>query len=114
MRLHLDGARICQRRRRAGRAVASFTTDVGVDVLSFGGTKNGLLGAEAVVVLDPDARPGLRYLRKTSMQLASKMRFISRTAARAARRRPLAAQRAHANAMARGSRRPCERYRGCR
>ena len=52
-------------------------TDAGVDVLSLGGTKNGVLGAEAVVVLNPEACDGLLYLRKMDMQLASKMRFIS-------------------------------------
>ena len=54
-----------------------FTTDAGVDILSLGGTKNGLLGAEAIVVLDPSRVDGLIYLRKLSMQLASKMRFLS-------------------------------------
>ena len=54
-----------------------FTSDVGVDVLSLGGTKNGLLGAEAVVALAPERTEGLIYLRKLTMQLASKMRFAS-------------------------------------
>ena len=45
--------------------------------MSFGGTKNGALGAEAIVVLNPEASEGLVYLRKHQMQLASKMRFIS-------------------------------------
>ena len=49
----------------------------GADVLSFGGTKNGLLGAEAVVVLNPELVPDFLYLRKQSMQLASKMRFLA-------------------------------------
>jgi threonine aldolase len=48
-----------------------------VDVVSFGGTKNGALAAEAVVVLDPEAAVGLTYLRKMNMQLASKLRFTS-------------------------------------
>jgi threonine aldolase len=50
---------------------------VGADIVSFGGTKVGLLGAEAVIVLDPGLAPSLPYLRKQSMQLASKMRFVS-------------------------------------
>ncbi len=54
-----------------------FTTDAGVDVLSFGGTKNGMLYGEAIVVLNPDASEGLHYLRKLNMQLSSKMRFVS-------------------------------------
>jgi threonine aldolase len=77
MRVHLDGARIANAAASLGVPLRAFTTDVGVDVLSFGGTKNGLLAAEAVVVLDPDTVSGVQYLRKTSMQLASKMRFFS-------------------------------------
>ncbi len=81
MALHMDGARIWNAAAALGLPFAAFTTDAGVDILSFGGTKNGLLGAEAIVVIDPDRLPGgadsLRYLRKTSMQLTSKMRFLS-------------------------------------
>ncbi|MHB1235309.1 MAG: threonine aldolase family protein [Microbacteriaceae bacterium] len=77
MRLHLDGARAANAAAYLGRPLRDFTTDAGVDILSFGGTKNGLLAGEAVVVLDPDAASGLPYLRKFTMQLASKMRFIS-------------------------------------
>ena len=51
--------------------------DAGVDILSFGGTKNGLLGAEAVVLLSDQLGDGFRYLRKQSLQLASKMRFLA-------------------------------------
>lgn len=77
MALHLDGARIWNAAAALGVPFREFTTDVGVDVLSFGGTKNGLLGAEAVVVLNPDRARGLIRLRKTFMQLGSKMRFQS-------------------------------------
>ena len=62
---------------RSASPFREFTTDAGVDILSLGGTKNGLLGAEAVVVLDPDRVDGLVFLRKMTMQLASKMRFVS-------------------------------------
>jgi threonine aldolase len=55
----------------------SFTTEAGVDVLSFGGTKNGMLFGESVVFLKPAMGEYFRYLRKQAMQLASKMRFIS-------------------------------------
>ena len=55
----------------------AFTTDAGVDVLSFGGTKNGLLFGEAVIWLNPQSDPGMSYLRKMNMQLASKIRFVS-------------------------------------
>lgn len=77
MTLHLDGARLWNAAAALNLPLRAFTTDVGVDVLSLGGTKNGLLGAEAVVVLDPARVTGLVYLRKLTMQLASKMRFVS-------------------------------------
>jgi len=77
MALHLDGARIWNAAAALGVPFRAFTADAGVDILSFGGTKNGLLGAEAVVVINPDAVDGMVFLRKTSMQLASKMRFMS-------------------------------------
>lgn len=77
MAVHLDGARLWNAAAALDLPFRAFTTDAGVDVLSLGGTKNGLLGAEAVVVLDPDRADGLVYLRKLTMQLASKMRFAS-------------------------------------
>lgn len=75
--LHMDGARLWNAAAALDLPFKAFTTDVGVDMVSLGGTKNGLLGAEAIVVLNPNASEGLKYLRKLSMQLASKMRFIS-------------------------------------
>jgi threonine aldolase len=77
MKLHVDGARISNGAAWLQVPLRAFTTDAGVDILSFGGTKNGLLYGEAVVVLNPDAASGLPYLRKLTMQLASKMRFVS-------------------------------------
>lgn len=77
MRLHMDGARLSNAAAALDLPLRAFTRDAGVDVLSFGGTKNGALGAEAIVVLDPAASEGLTYLRKLNMQLASKMRFVS-------------------------------------
>jgi threonine aldolase len=77
MLVHVDGARLSNAAAALGTGFAEITTDAGVDVLSFGGTKNGLLAAEAVVVLNPGAVRGVEYLRKSSMQLASKMRFLS-------------------------------------
>lgn len=77
MAVHMDGARLWNAAAALGAPFREFTTDAGVDVLSLGGTKNGLLGVEAVVVLDPDRATGLTYLRKLTMQLASKMRFAS-------------------------------------
>jgi threonine aldolase len=75
MTVHLDGARIANAAATLGLPLRAFTTDVGVDVLSCGGTKNGLLYGEAIVVLNPDAARGLLFLRKAGMQLSSKMRF---------------------------------------
>jgi threonine aldolase len=77
LRVHMDGARVANAAASLGVPLRAFTTDAGVDVLSFGGTKNGLLMGEAVVVLRPDVSDGLTYLRKLDMQLASKMRFVS-------------------------------------
>ncbi len=77
MTLHMDGARIANAAASLGVPLRAFTTDAGVDVLSFGGTKNGLLFGEAVVVLNPAASDGLIFLRKLNMQLASKLRFVS-------------------------------------
>ncbi|MFB4309229.1 threonine aldolase family protein [Actinomadura sp. GTD37] len=75
--VHMDGARIANAAASLGVPLRALTTDAGVDVLSFGGTKNGLLLGEAIVVLNPDAVRGVAYLRKSSMQLASKMRYVS-------------------------------------
>jgi threonine aldolase len=81
--LHLDGARISNAAAALGMSFKEFTTDVGVDIVSVGGTKIGALGAEAVIVVDATSARGkllaeaMPYLRKTSMQLASKMRFVS-------------------------------------
>ncbi|QNP55492.1 threonine aldolase family protein [Tessaracoccus defluvii] len=77
MTVHVDGSRIANAAAALGVGLRALTRDVGVDVLSFGGTKNGAMGAEAVVVLNPAAAPGGKFLRKNSMQLASKMRFVS-------------------------------------
>ncbi len=77
MRLHMDGARISNAAAALDLPLRAFTRDAGVDVLSFGGTKNGAMLGEAIVVLDPAASEGLVFSRKYSMQLASKMRFVS-------------------------------------
>ena len=77
MGVHLDGARISNAAAAMGVGFRDFTTDAGVDVVSFGGTKNGAMLGEAVVVLNSEAAPGVDFLRKSSMQLASKMRFVS-------------------------------------
>jgi threonine aldolase len=75
--LHVDGARLANAAAALDLGLADLTTGAGVDVLSFGGTKNGLLGAEAVVFLAPELGDGFEFLRKQSLQLASKMRFLA-------------------------------------
>ncbi len=77
MMLHLDGARLANAAASLGVGLSTFGSAAGVDVLSFGGTKNGAMGAEAVVVFGGAGDSPMRYLRKQSMQLASKMRFVS-------------------------------------
>ena len=77
MKLHMDGARLANAAAHLDVPLRAFTRDAGVDILSFGGTKNGLLFGEVVVALNPAAAQGLIYLRKMNMQLASKMRFMS-------------------------------------
>ena len=81
--LHMDGARLSNAAAALGKSFKEFTTDVGVDLVSLGGTKIGALAAEAVVVTDNTTERGaelasaMPFLRKTSMQLPSKMRFVS-------------------------------------
>src|SRR5579864_5328581 len=77
MFLHMDGARIANAAVRLGQTLRQATRDLGVDVLSFGGTKNGILGGEAVVFFNREFSRDFLYLRKQGMQLASKMRFIA-------------------------------------
>jgi len=74
---HMDGSRISNAAVSLGKDFKSFTTDVGVDVLSFGGTKNGMMFGEAIVILNPEVSRHFKYIRKQGMQLHSKMRFIS-------------------------------------
>lgn len=99
--VHLDGARIANAAAALGVPMRAFTTDIGVDVVSFGGTKNGMLLGEAVVVLNPDAVSEPLYVRKLSMQLASKMRFISAQLVAMLSGDLWLRSAAHANAMAR-------------
>jgi threonine aldolase len=77
MFLHVDGARIANAAASLGITLCQATRDLGVDVLSFGGTKNGAMGAECVVIFDKSLGRDFLYLRKQGMQLSSKMRFIS-------------------------------------
>lgn len=77
MFLHMDGARIANAAASLGLTLREATRDLGVDVLSFGGTKNGGLGAEAVVFFDRRLCRDFLYVRKQGMQLASKMRYTA-------------------------------------
>jgi len=77
MFLHMDGARLANAAVGLGQTLQQATRDLGVDVLTFGGTKNGILGGEAVVFFTSGLSSDFLYLRKQGMQLASKMRFIA-------------------------------------
>ncbi len=77
MLLHMDGARLANAAVSLGLDFKAITKDAGVDMLSFGGTKNGMLFAESVLFFNKDLSEDFKYIRKQSMQLASKMRFVS-------------------------------------
>ena len=77
MYLHVDGSRLANAAAFSGLSFKALTTEVGVDALSFGGTKNGMLLGEAVVMLRPDLAQDFLYIRKQAMQLFSKSRFIA-------------------------------------
>jgi threonine aldolase len=100
MRLHLDGARLANAAAHLDCGLDAITTAAGVDVFSFGGTKNGALAAEAVVVLDPTLTQAVPFLRRQSLQLASKMRFISAQLSALLTDDLWHQNAAHANAMA--------------
>jgi len=75
--VHCDGARIANAAAAQGVPLAALTSEAGLDALSFGGTKNALMGAEAVVIFNTRHKSGLWQLRKENAQLASKMRFLA-------------------------------------
>ena len=77
MFVHMDGARIANAAVSLQLSLKEATRDLGVDVLSFGGTKNGLMGGEAVVFFNPQLAHDFKFLRKQGMQLNSKMRFVA-------------------------------------
>jgi threonine aldolase len=77
MFLHMDGARIANAAVSMGQSLREATRDLGVDVLTFGGTKNGMMGGEAVVFFRPGLSQDFLFLRKQDMQLNSKMRFVA-------------------------------------
>jgi threonine aldolase len=77
MLVHMDGARISNAAASLGTGFREFTMDIGIDVLSFGGTKNGMMYGEAVVFRNEELARDFKYMRKQGMQLASKMRYIA-------------------------------------
>lgn len=77
MYLHVDGARLANAAVALGCSFKAMTTDLGVDCLSFGGTKNGMLMGESAVLLNPALDVDMRYRRKQMTQLCSKMRFMA-------------------------------------
>ena len=99
--LHVDGARLANAAAALDLPLRALTTDAGVDALSFGGTKNGLLAGDAVVFLDPERARDFLFLRKQSMQLASKMRFFAAQFQALLGGELWIQNAAHANAMAR-------------
>lgn len=77
LRLHMDGARLANAAASLNTSLRAITFDVGVDLLSFGGTKNGLMVGEAVVFANPELAVDFPYVQKQGLQLASKMRFLA-------------------------------------
>lgn len=77
MLLHMDGARIANAAASLNVGLKAITADAGVDILSFGGTKNGMILGEAVIFFNPELGQNFKYIRKQGMQLMSKMRFVA-------------------------------------
>jgi threonine aldolase len=75
--VHMDGARLCNAAAGLNLSLKEITADTGIDVLSFGGTKNGLMYGEAIIFFNRKLAGNFKYVRKQGMQLASKMRFIA-------------------------------------
>jgi threonine aldolase len=101
MHLHIDGARLANAAASMDMPLRALTTDLGVDVLSFGGTKNGLLLGDAVVFLRPELAQTFLFTRKQLGQLASKMRFLAVQFDALLEGDLWSANASHANAMAR-------------
>lgn len=75
--VHIDGARLCNALVELKCTLKELTTDLGVDIVSFGGTKNGFMMGEALVILNPKLATNMKYIRKQAAQLPSKTRFIA-------------------------------------
>ncbi len=111
---HLDGARLANAAASLGCSLAAITRDAGVDILSFGGTKMGLLFGEAVVVFHPDLADAVRFKQKQVMQLPSKARFIAAQFEAVLQDEAWRRHAAHANRMAALLRRGLEPLPGVR
>jgi threonine aldolase len=98
--LHVDGSRLANAAVALGASLAEVTTEAGADVVSFGLTKNGALGVEAVVFLRDPGPEGFAWLRKQHAQLSSKMRFLSAQVVALLQDGLWARSATHANAMA--------------
>jgi threonine aldolase len=98
--VHMDGSRLSNAAAALGVGLGDVTAGVGVDIVSFGGTKNGVMIGEAVVVFDPARAEGMLHLRKQTLQLASKMRFVAAQFDALLTDELWRANAAHANAMA--------------
>lgn len=98
---HMDGSRISNAAVSLNAPFAAFTKEAGIDVLSFGGTKNGMMFGEAVVIFNPELGTHFKYIRKQGMQLHSKMRFIGAQFAAFLSNDLWKKNAAHANRMAR-------------
>lgn len=99
--LHVDGARIANAAATLHLPLREITRDVGVDILSFGLTKNGAIGAEAVVTFIPELAREMKYIRKQTTQLPSKMRYLAAQVVALAEDDRWLRNAQHANAMAR-------------
>jgi threonine aldolase len=99
--LHMDGARLSNAAAHLGASLRELTVEAGVDVLSFGGTKNGMMYGEAVVIFDPRLSQDFKFIRKQGTHLPSKMRFISAQFAALLAGDLWLANASHANRMAR-------------
>lgn len=99
--VHVDGARLANAAAAIGASLGDISAAAGVDILSLGFTKNGAVSAEAVVVLEPSLAPPLKYIRKQTTQLASKMRYLAAQFVAMAEGELWLANARRANAMAR-------------
>jgi threonine aldolase len=99
--LHMDGSRITNAAVSLDKDLVSFTKNAGVDVLSFGGTKNGMMFGEAIVFFNSRLADQFKYIRKQGMQLHSKMRFISAQFSALLTKDLWKQNASHANSMAR-------------